>query len=173
LPVGFFMRGAVGCAYVRLGLESTLGNKFSQVIAFLGEDYDLQSLPAPKPVARRTTSRCQFQRDGDFMVCQICGWRMRISDPSLAPEKYHARCGGAEARADYERRLARPSISRQSSGPKSPAKKRRTFQLGTFVAQCLKKFGIKRRSGCDCGRREETLNRWGQRMVALFWRKPL
>jgi hypothetical protein len=59
--------------------------------------------------ASRKSARCQFQRNGDFMVCQICGWRTRISDVSLPPEKHHARCGGAEARIDNERRLMRQS----------------------------------------------------------------
>jgi hypothetical protein len=46
---------------------------------------------------------CQFHRDGDFMVCQICGWRMRITDPSLPPEKYHAPCGGADSQRGNQR----------------------------------------------------------------------
>lgn len=87
----------------------------------------------------RKNSPCQFQRDGDFMVCQVCGWQMRISDPSLSPEKYHARCGGAEARSENERKLVRPSTAKRSSSPKQRAKKRRTFQLGTLVARLLKR----------------------------------
>jgi hypothetical protein len=96
---------------------------------------------------------------------------MRITDPSLPPEKYHARCGGSEARADNERRPIRPSISKQSSESKWPAKKRRTFQLGTFVARCLKNIGIRSKTGCGCGQREETLNRWGRRLISVFRRR--
>jgi len=150
------------------GLESTLGNSFGHVSGFLGADYDLLSIPTPKAVAPRKSSRCQFQRDGDFMICQICGWRMRISNPSLPPEKYHARCGGAEARADNERR---PSVSKRSHESKRRAKKRWTFQLGTIVARCLKSVGIKKTSGCGCGQREETLNRWGRCFLRVFRRR--
>jgi len=93
---------------------------------------------------------------------------MRITDPSLPPEKYHARCGGSEARADNERRPVRQSISKRSSESKRPAEKRRPFQFGTFVARCLKSVGIKKKTGCGCGRREETLNRWGRCVRNLF-----
>jgi hypothetical protein len=154
-----------------VGLESTLGNSFGHVSGFLGVDYDLLSIPAQKPTAPRKSSRCQFQRDGDFMVCQACGWRMRISDPSLPPEKYHARCGGVEARADNERRPVRSSISKRSSESNRPAKKRRPFQFGTLVALCLKSVGIKKKAGCGCGQREETLNRWGRRILSVFLRR--
>jgi hypothetical protein len=154
-----------------VGLESTLGNKFGQVSAFLGTDYDLLSLPAPRLPAPRKSSRCQFQRDGDFMVCQICGWRMRISDPSLPPEKYHARCGGAEARAENERRPFRSSSSKRSAASNQPSYRRGTFQLGTFISRCLKRIRVRQKQGCGCGRREETLNRWGQRLVGIFRRR--
>jgi hypothetical protein len=156
-----------------VGLESTLGNSIGEVSGFLGVDYDLVSLPALEYPAPRKSSRCHFQRDGDFMVCQVCGWRMRISDPSLPPEKYHTRCGGAEARAENDRRSIKSSVSKQSSHSRRSTKKRRPCQLGTLMAHCLKTLGIKQKSGCGCGRREQLLNRWGQRMVALFWRKPL
>lgn len=154
-----------------VGRESTLGNSFGQVIAFQGVDYDLLSLPAPKAVALRKSSRCEFQREVDFMVCKICGWRMRISDPSLPPEKYHARCGSAEARAGNERRPNRPM---RSSDAKPPARTRRQFQLGTFVACCLKRIGIRQKNeknGCGCARREDKLNRWGQRLFSMFMRR--
>lgn len=154
-----------------VGLESTLGNSFGQVSAFLGENYDLLSLPVPTPPAPRKSNRCQFERDSDFMVCQVCGWQMRISDPSLPPEKYHARCGGAEARAGNERRSVRPCVTKQFHETKGAAKKRRPFQLGTFIARCFEKAGIKKRSGCGCGRREETLNQWGRRFLSLLSRR--
>ncbi|MCI0335702.1 MAG: hypothetical protein L0228_21050 [Planctomycetes bacterium] len=154
-----------------VGLESTLGNSFGNVSAFLGEEYDLLSLPAPKQAAPRKSSRCQFARDGEFMVCQICGWRMRIADPSLPPEKYHARCGGAEARAQNERKPAQSSTSKRSPSSKRPAKKCRTFQLGTIVSRCLKRIGIRQKVGCGCQRREETLNRWGRRFLRVFLRR--
>ncbi len=154
-----------------VGLESTLGNSIGQVSGFLGEDYDLLSIPAPTPAEHRKSNRCQFQRDGDFMVCQICGWQMRIADPSLPPEKYHARCGGAEALAEDERRPVRPPISNRSSKMKRPAKKRRTFQVGTLVARLLKGVGIKKKTGCGCRRREETLNRWSRRLLSVFRRR--
>lgn len=154
-----------------VGLESTLGNSFGQVSSFLGEDYNFLSLPAPTPPAPRKSNRCQFERDSDFMVCQVCGWRMRISDPSLSPEKYLARCGGAEARSDNERRLVRPSISKRSDESKRPAKKRGSIELGTLISRCLKKVGIKKKPGCGCRRREEILNRWSRRVLGVFWRR--
>ncbi len=154
-----------------VGLESTLGNSIGRVSAFVSEDVDLLSVPAPEPAAPRNNTRCNFQRDDDFMVCQVCGWRMRISDPSLPPEKYHARCGGAEARADNERLPIRPSISKRSSESKRPGKKRWKFELGTLVARCLKSVGIKKKTGCGCGRREESLNQWGRRMLSVFRRR--
>lgn len=150
-----------------VGLESTLGNSIGQVSGFLGEDYDLLSLPAPQLPAPRKSSRCQFQREGDFMVCEICGWRMRISDPSLPPEKYRARCGDTEPLAENERRAAR----RPTSKPSRLVKRRRTFQLGTFIARCLKQFGIKQTTGCGCRRREHVLNHWGRRLVNKFKRR--
>lgn len=104
------------------------------------------------------------------MVCQVCGWRMRTHEPSLAPEKYHARCGGAEARDENERRPVRPT-SKHSASLNRPSKKRRPFQLGTFVARCLKSIGIKKKTGCGCGQREETLNRWGRRLLSVFRRR--
>lgn len=153
------------------GLESTLGNTFGHVSAFLGEDYDLLSVSAPRFSAPRKSTRCQFQRDGDFMVCQICGWRMRITDPSLPPEKYHARCGGADARAGNEGRPIKSSISQRSSHSRRSAKKRRPFQLGTLMARCLTKVGIKKKSGCGCSQREEKLNRLGRRLFSVFRRR--
>jgi hypothetical protein len=98
-----------------VGLESTLGNSIGQASVYLGEDYDLLSLPAPTPPAPRKSNRCKFQRDGDFMACRVCGCRMRISDPSLPPEKYHARCGGSESRSGNEHRLVRRTSQRLSS----------------------------------------------------------
>jgi hypothetical protein len=153
-----------------VGLESTLGNSFGHVSGFLGEEYDLLSMPAPKPAEPRKSSRCQFARDGDFMVCQVCAWRMRISDPSLPPEKYHARCGGAEALIENERRLMRQSTFKRSVSSNRSAKKRRTFQLGTYISQCLKRIGIRQKQGCGCGRREEALNRWGRLLFGAFKR---
>jgi hypothetical protein len=146
-----------------VGLESTLGNSFGQVSAFRGDDFDLLSLPAPTTPAPRKSNRCRFQRDGEFMACQVCGWRMRIIDPSLPPEKYHARCGGADVRRNIERRRDRKSISKRSA-----SKKRRAFQLGTFLATLIRSIGIKKKTGCGCGRREEILNRWGRHIARLF-----
>jgi hypothetical protein len=154
-----------------VGLESTLGNSIGEVSGFLGVDYDLLSLPAPEYPAPRKSSRCQFQRDGDFMVCQVCGWRMRIADPSLPPEKYHAHCGGANSTVRYERRPVRTSLSKRPSQSKQSIRKRRSFQLGTFVSNCLKKVGIKQKSGCGCQRREKTLNRLGQYFLGSYWRR--
>ncbi len=156
-----------------VGLASTLGNSIKEVSGFRGVDYDLLALPAPTPFAPRKSSRCKFERDGEFMLCRICGWRMRITDPSLPPEKYHARCGGAHAQPNRERRSARFPGSKLPSALKQRSKKQRQFQLGTFVAKCLKTVGIGQKTGCGCGRREETLNRWGRRLVAFFRRKPL
>lgn len=79
-----------------VGFESTLGNSFGHVRGFLGVDYDLLSIPSPKLTEPRKQIRCRFQRDGDSMTCEICGQRMQISEPSLPPEKYYARCGGPE-----------------------------------------------------------------------------
>lgn len=138
-----------------IGMESTI----------LAEDHDRLFSPATKPTLSRRNSRCQMQRDSDFMVCQICGWRMRITDPSLPPEKYHARCGGAEVRSENERRPVRPLIVKRSRASKQPARKQQSFQLGTFVSRWFKKIGIKQKSGCGCGRREQSLNRWGRRIL--------
>jgi hypothetical protein len=154
-----------------IGLESTLGNSIGGASAFSGEDYDLLSLPAPRSPAPRKSNRCQFQRDGDFMVCQVCAWRMRISDPSLPPEKYYAPCGGADAHPENQHRLDGNSISKRSAPSKKSGKKRRPFQFGTLIARCLKSVGIKKKSGCGCGRREEMLNRWAQRVINAFRRQ--
>jgi hypothetical protein len=151
-----------------VGIESTLGNSIGRVSAFVGEDVDLLSLPAPERVSPRRSTRCQFQRDGDFMVCQICGWRMRISDPSLPPEKYHARCGGADCRANSDRASVRESLAKRRQDSAQRATTRRSFKLGTLMAKVLKKIGIKQKSGCGCGRREKTLNRWGQCVIRMF-----
>lgn len=156
-----------------VGLESTLGNSIGGASAFVDEDFDLLSLPAPEYPAPCKSSRCQFQRDGDFMVCKVCGWRMRIADPSLPPEKYHARCRGAEARPDNKRRQMRPSVSKRSYASTRSAERRRSFQLGTLVARWLKRIGIKQKTGCGCGRREEMLNRWSRRLTELCRRRPL
>ena len=92
---------------LHVGLERTLGNSIGQVNAFLRADFHLLSIPAPKAMVPRKSSRCQFRRDDEFMVCQVCRWRMRISDPSLPPEKYRARCGGTEARVNNDLWLTR------------------------------------------------------------------
>jgi hypothetical protein len=102
------------------------------------------------------------------MVCQICGWQMRISDPSLSPDNYHARCGGAGARSNNERGLVRRAASGKSANSERPAKKRHPFQLGTFLARCLKIIGVKQKSGCGCGRREATLNCWGRHLLGAL-----
>jgi hypothetical protein len=154
-----------------VGLESTLGNSFGHVSGFQGVDYDLLYIPAPQPRAPRKSNRCQFVREGEFMVCGVCGRRMRIHDPSLAPEKYRAQCGGAEARAENERKLVRPTNAKRSSLPQEPAKNRRNFQIGTFVARCLKKIGIRSKQGCGCKRREQMLNRWGRCLISIFLRR--
>jgi hypothetical protein len=151
-----------------IGMASTLGNSFGEVSGFLGVDYNLLSLPAPEYPAPRKSSRCQFQRDGDFMVCKNCNWRMRISDPSLPPEKYHARCGGADCRANSERRSVRESRVKRRHDSAQRATTRQSFKLGTLMAKVLKKIGIKQKSGCGCGRREKTLNRWGQNVIRMF-----
>jgi hypothetical protein len=153
-----------------IGLESTLGNSIGRVSAFTGEDVDLLSLPAPKRPAPRNSTRCHFQREDDFMVCQVCGWRMRITDPSLPPEKYYAPCGGSDERLDNPHRTNRKSISKRSLPSKKLGKKRRAFQLGTFLASCLNAVGIRKKTGCGCGRREEALNRWASQLLDIFRR---
>lgn len=152
-----------------IGLESTLGNSIGHVSGFHSVDYDLLTIPTPKPPAPRKSSRCQFQRDGEFMVCQVCGWRMRITDPSLPPEKYHARCGGVEVRANISTLPPRTSMRPIKSNPR--AKRRPSLQFGTLIANCLKKIGTQQKSGCGCGRREETLNRWGRRLLNMMLRR--
>jgi hypothetical protein len=154
-----------------VGLESTLGNSIGGASAFVGDDFDLLSLPVPAPSAPRKSNRCQFERDGDFMMCQVCGWRMRITDPSLPPEKYYAPCGGADARPGKQHGPDRRSTLMRSVPSKKRGKKRRTFQLGTFLASCLNSVGIKKKTGCGCGRREETLNRWSRRFLSVFRRR--
>lgn len=154
-----------------VGLESTLGNSFGQVSAFLGEDYDFLSLSAPAPPAPRKRSRCQFERDSDFMVCQVCGWRMRITDPSLPPEKYHARCGRADFGAHHEGQSGQRTIAKPGAKSQPAVNRRRPLRLGTIVANCLKIIGIKQKSGCACGRREEVLNKLGQRLLQLIYRR--
>jgi hypothetical protein len=114
---------------------------------------------------------CQFEPEGDFMTCRVCGWRMRIHNPSLPPERYRARCGAADFRPTNKRKSVRHSVSKRPADPKQLVAKRRQFQLGTFVANCLKKIGIKQTSGCGCGRREQTLNRWGRRLLSVFRRR--
>jgi hypothetical protein len=151
-----------------VGLESTLGNSIGRVSAFVSEDVDLLSVPISERPAPRNNTRCNFQRDDDFMVCQVCGWRMRITDPSLPPEKYHARCGGADCRASSERGAVRKSLAKRRYDSTQRATMRRSFQLGTVVANVLKKIGIKQKSSCGCGRREKTLNRWGRSVVRMF-----
>ncbi len=151
-----------------VGLESTLGNSIGRVSAFVSEDVDLLSVPAPEPAAPRQSSRCQFQRDEDFMVCRVCGWRMRITDPSLPPEKYHARCGGAESRTNNAPKATQKSVAKRRYGSQRPTKSSRSFKLGTLVANVLKKIGIKQKSSCGCGRREKTLNRWGRSVIRMF-----
>jgi hypothetical protein len=76
----------------------------------------------------------------------------------------------ADARPDKQHRPNRKSISKRLVPSKKPSKKRRAFQLGTFIARCLKRLGIKQKSGCGCGQREATLNRLGRRLLSAFRR---
>jgi hypothetical protein len=154
------------------GVQSTLGNSFGEVSGFLGIDYDLLSIPTLTSAVPHKSSRCQFQRDGDFMVCQECGWRMRIVDPTLPPEKYHARCGTSNHRTEGQSKSEQRRNSNRPTNRVPPPKKRPRFQLGSFVARGLKLLGVRQQSGCGCRRREETLNRWGRRFGKLFTRRP-
>lgn len=74
-----------------VGLVSTLNNSYGHVSGFEGVDYDLLSIQPSEFVPRRNRF-CTFERDGEVMVCIGCGKRIDVSDPSLPPEKYHARC---------------------------------------------------------------------------------
>lgn len=93
-------------------------------------------------------SLCRFEPVGDFMVCRVCGWRMRIHDRALPPDRYRARCGGADSRAKNERNAVPVPLGRRSPAKRS---KREPFQLGTLVARCLKNMGVKQKTGCGCG----------------------
>ncbi len=41
----------------------------------------------------------------------------------------------------------------------------------TLVARCLNHIGIKKKTGCGCGRRKRALNRWGERLLDVV-RRP-
>lgn len=77
-----------------MGAESTLGHSLGQVSAFHGVEYDLLSIldASCGGALQRTTSMCCFRRSGAVMICERCGREVNIRNPTLAPEKYHARC---------------------------------------------------------------------------------
>lgn len=74
-----------------IGIESTLNNSFGHVSSFEGVDYDLLAISQPELVLRKSRF-CRFERQDDVMLCAECGHLMVVVDPSLPPEKYHARC---------------------------------------------------------------------------------
>jgi hypothetical protein len=74
------------------GMESTIGHSYGKVSAFLGVDYDLLSIPINVPEIASTL--CRLEPVGDYMVCKVCGSRVKILDPLLPIEKYKTKCKG-------------------------------------------------------------------------------
>jgi hypothetical protein len=80
-----------------MGAESTLGHSIGQVSAFQGVEYDLLSIDDTSPSTHKSaTTTCCFRRRGQAMICERCGREVMIRNPTLAPEKYRARCRNAE-----------------------------------------------------------------------------
>ena len=155
-------------AGVSAGIESASRKKPPRVHA------DLLYLCSPNNPTGAVATKAQLERwvawarEHEAVILFDAAYEGYISDPSLPPEKYHARCGGADCRTSSERGAVRKSLAKRRYDSTQRATMRRSFQLGTVVANVLKKIGIKQKSSCGCGRREKTLNRWGRSVIRMF-----
>ncbi len=165
-----------------VGWESTLGHSWPSdrlVKNFLGEDFHLMSIAITTPMRRRST-QCNFQRNGDYMVCTNpgCDRRVAIVDALIPPEKYQARCRSPEVGRNNGGLGIEYSLDRAATpAVDSKALAVHEVGLGGRLERLLSSLGIttdryiqvKELFGlpptCNCGKRKEWLNR-----VSDWWR---
>lgn len=163
-----------------VGQDSTLGHSYGGVSSFLGEEFDLLSIPIAAAPPQRKSTQCNFKRDGDYMVCTNpgCHQQIKIIDPLLMPEKYRARCKSPELRnihstkSNGQRTIPGPKLAESRASPAHQS------GLGDRLEQLLSSIGItvdrymhvKQLFGlppnCNCDRRREWLNK-----VSDWWRE--